>query len=241
MAVANRSARLHRLTSQLAEEFGLRPREVEAEYDERRRVWSIQWLDGPTAGQMQRAAKKRDAEVLTDVTFRRDYTNPVWALAAIRMAMAAEEAEDFPWISAWEARRWLDKVKNPRPRNERERAMATRLVEASVSSTSSYPDDERMCKLVSTKGIAWLLRGGTEEAPALSPIELLTDRYASGKAHRAWAARLVPLTPLEAFGIVQADPEAPADVVAAALTLVPELHAALDTAAAALRARSEGS
>ncbi|WP_331743962.1 hypothetical protein OH809_44205 (plasmid) [Streptomyces sp. NBC_00873] len=73
----------------------------------------------------------------------------------------------------------------------------------------------------------------------LTPAELLTARYAQGAAQRAWNRRLAPLTPLEAFSAVQADSNAPAEIVAAALTLVPKLHAALDTAAAELRARTD--
>ncbi|MFV5998632.1 hypothetical protein ACNPQM_41370 [Streptomyces sp. NPDC056231] len=45
------------------------------------------------------------------------------------------------------------------------------------------------------------------------------------------------MTPLEAFAAVQADEKAPAEHISAALTLLPELHAALDTAAASLQAR----
>ncbi|MER6230959.1 hypothetical protein ABT169_17670 [Streptomyces sp. NPDC001616] len=49
--------------------------------------------------------------------------------------------------------------------------------------------------------------------------------------------RLTPLTALEAFAAVQADEKASPEHVTAALTLLPELHAALDAAAASLQER----
>ncbi|MFC0842178.1 hypothetical protein ACFH04_00255 [Streptomyces noboritoensis] len=76
------------------------------------------------------------------------------------------------------------------------------------------------------------------EATALSPIEQLTDRYATGRARIAWQ-QLAPMTALEAFSAVQADPEAGPEAIAAALTLLPELHGALDAAAADRKARAD--
>jgi hypothetical protein len=101
------------------------------------------------------------------------------------------------------------------------------------------PDDELICRLVSDKGLAWLLRG--DDAPLPSPIEQLTDHYATSHERLAWERRLVPMSALGALGAVQTDMKAPTEMVTAALTLLPTLHAELETAAAALQARVPGS
>ncbi|MFI5987566.1 hypothetical protein ACIBEA_42730 [Streptomyces sp. NPDC051555] len=94
-------------------------------------------------------------------------------------------------------------------------------------------ESQVICDYVAKKGIAAFLTD-----VELTPIEALTAHYASGEAERAWRRRMVPLTPLEAFSTAQADEQPPSATVEAALTLLPELHAALDAAAVRLRARA---
>ncbi|MFG3371316.1 hypothetical protein ACIPWY_40210 [Streptomyces sp. NPDC090032] len=137
------------------------------------------------------------------------------------------------------ARDYLDGIKNPAPRDDRERALAARLVKEAESEPSASGAGDAICRLVSNKGLAWLMRG--EGAPPLSPLELLTNRYAGSRANLAWMRRLVPMTPLEAFAAVQADEKAKPEYVAAALTLIPALHVALDAAATELTGRLSAS
>jgi hypothetical protein len=114
--------------------------------------------------------------------------------------------------------------------------MAERLAAMADESGSWKGPETVTTDACAERGIAWLLED-FPEAP-LSPAELLTARYATGEDRKAWAYRLTPMPPLQAFSAVQADPEAAHDAITAALTLLPDLHAALDTAAADLQRRA---
>lgn len=240
MAVPRRAERLRKVAWKLTEQYDLpRDRQIEAELDEyaHPKRWAFFWRDGPTETAVRRAAAKLDKEALDGVGYRREYSDTAWAVAAIRYVRDGDPGEDAysAGVSVYDARRLLDTLKNPGPSDDRERAMAERLVKASERQPSCFGDGDAICREVTERGLAPLLRG--EGAPPLTPIEALTDRYASGRASALWTRRLVPMTPLEAFAAVQADPKAGPDHIEAALSLLPELHAALDAAATALQAR----
>ncbi|WP_433860201.1 hypothetical protein [Streptomyces kronopolitis] len=239
-AVPRRAERLRKVAWKLTEQYGLPHNgQIEAELDEyaRPKRWTFFWRDGPTETQVRRAAAKLDKEALDEVGYRREYSDTAYAVAAIRFLREGEPGEDafHAGVSVYDARWLLDTLKNPDPSDDRERAMAARLVKASERHSSAFGDGDSICREATEKGLSPLLRG--EDAPPLSPIELLTDRYASGRASALWMRRLIPMTALEAFAAVQADEKASSEHVTAALSLLPELHAALDTAAASLQAR----
>lgn len=242
MAVANRSARLRRLAAKLTEEFGLPwgHRAIEPYYDETRRDWTFRWQDGPTIEQVRRAARKAQPEAVEGLNYRRRLSAEAHALGALRITLAAEpENDDFqgPYVSPSRIEEHFAQTRNPAPQAGREATMVANLLKASKDHGRNYWDEsERACNYVMEKGLAKALDGVD-----LTPLELLTARYAQGAAERAWRRRLVPLTPLEAFSAAQADTKASPEAVAAALALVPELHAAIDTAAAALQARVKDS
>ncbi|MFD3815160.1 hypothetical protein ACFWRZ_08840 [Streptomyces rubiginosohelvolus] len=239
-AVPRRAERLRKVAWKLTEQYALpRGREVEAELDDysHPKCWTFLWRDGPTETQVRRAAAKLDKEALNGVAFRREYTDLAYAVAAIRLLRELDTGEEaiHAGVSPHEARRFLDTLKFPAPANDRERHMAETLMKNSAHRPSCFGDGDAVCWEAAEKGLSPLLRG--EGAPPLSPAELLTERYASGRASRLWMFRLIPMTSLEAFAAVQADEKASPEHVAAALTLLPELHAELDAAAAALQAR----
>ncbi|MEV0487275.1 hypothetical protein AB0I69_42585 [Streptomyces sp. NPDC050508] len=239
-AVARRAERLRKVAWSLTEQYELPlDRQIEARIDDyaRPKRWTFFWWDGPTETQVRRAAAKLDKDALDGVGYQREYSYIAYAVAAIRFLREGDPGED-PFragVSVYDARRLLDALKNPGPSDEREHAMAERLVKASERHSSAFGDGDSICREATEKGLSPLLRG--EGAPPLSPIEMLTERYASGRASAVWMRRLIPMTALEAFAAVQADAKASPEHVAAALSLLPELHVALDAAAASLQAR----
>ncbi|WP_228984239.1 hypothetical protein [Streptomyces sp. DH12] len=240
MAVSNRSARLRRLARALNEQYGLDYRQhqqIEPEYDDAR-TWTYTWTDGPTVEQVKRAARKADPEATDGLRYERRLSQETFVLGLVRHSGDRETETDGlerPYLAEMAVEELWRKVPSPKPRTERERLLVEAIVtEANGGRGRGWASRYELCRLVQERGLAPFL----ERAVELAPIEVLTVRYASGRGSMAWRHRLKPLTAQEAFSAVQADPEAPADAVAAALTLVPELHAALDAAAAALRSRT---
>ncbi|MFC8538032.1 hypothetical protein ACFUJY_29530 [Streptomyces sp. NPDC057249] len=240
-AVPRRAERLRKVAWKLTEQYGLpRGREVTAELDpySRPKVWVIEWRDGPTEAQLRRAAAKLDKEVLEGVGFRREYSDQAYAAAAIRFLRDGEPIQDEyrPDVNVYQVRRLLDSMKNPGPRDARERFMSAVLVKNAERQSSVFGDGDAICREATQEGLACLLwdKGAYS---SLSPIEMLTERYATGRASALWRYRLIPMTAPEAFAAVQADYQASPEQIAAALSLLPQLHAALDTAAASLQER----
>lgn len=240
-APKNRSVRLNRIASELNTKYGLdwqRGEHIDAEYDDTRHQWSYGWTDGPTVEQVRRAARKMDREVTEGLVYRRELSQKTVALGAIRLAMAPTARRDFrdrPSITPSDVEELWRTVSKPRPRDAREEAMAAAIVaEANGDRGLNWASGYDLCRLVQERGLAvFLRRAGVE----LTPIERLTDRYASSPASLAWSHQLTPMTALEAFSAVQADTKAKPQAVTDALTLLPDLHAALDNAAADLQAR----
>ncbi|MEU9405728.1 hypothetical protein AB0E08_08475 [Streptomyces sp. NPDC048281] len=240
-APKNRSARLNRIVNELNTKYALdwaSGERVSADYDDARREWSYGWTDGPTVEQVRRAARKADREVTEGLLYRRELSQKTVALGAIRLAVAPTARRDFrdrPSVTPSDVEELWRTVSKPRPRDDREQAMAAAIVaEANGDRGLNWASVYDLCRTVQEKGLAvFLRRAGVE----LTPIERLTDRYASSPASLAWSHQLTPLTALEAFSAVQADTEAKPQAVTDALTLLPDLHAALDEAAAELQAR----
>ncbi|MER5482558.1 hypothetical protein ABT024_04990 [Streptomyces sp. NPDC002812] len=238
MAVANRSARLRRLAGALTGQFGLPwgPPSIEARYDEARREWTFAWPDGPTVAQVRRAAKAAEPEAVEGLLYERALSPETYALGVLRITMAAAPSDsDFqsPGIDPYDVERFFEKTKSPKAHGREAAIVANILAEYKTSGPGWGGESQVLCTHVAKKGIGAFLTG-----VELTPVEALTERYARGEAERAWRRRMAPLTPLEAFSAVQADEEPPAATVEAALALLPELHAALDIAAARLRAKA---
>jgi len=237
VAVTNRSARLRRLAADLTQKFGL-PwgyKGIEPRYDEIRREWTFAWPDGPTVGQVRRAATAAQPEATEGLRYERRLSDTTQALGVLRMMLQAEPVDDDFRVSLrpHEIPGFFAKVKNPAPKAGREAAIVANLLKLAAKRGNGWRDaGENVAAFVEKYGLTQALAG-----VELTPLELLTARYADGRAGRAWRFRLATLTPLEAFSAVQADPKAQPDAVSAALTLLPELHAALDQAAADLEQR----
>jgi hypothetical protein len=245
MAPKNRSARIRKLVTILSEQFKLEYSKhewIEAEYDERRAEWTLAWTDGPTVTQVTRAARAADREAVEGVRYERRYSQRAYALGAIHWALAGADLQGGSgWWAASRVEEHLAKTKNPgRPKPGRETDMVQRLIAAADGDHGSHwAQGTDICGLVDKRGLSWLLipAGKPEERLPLTPLELLTARYARGEKQKAWWQHLTPLTELEAFAAVQADHEAPAEAVEAVLALVPDVHAAIDAAVADLRSR----
>ncbi|MFJ9239742.1 hypothetical protein ACIRJ3_32745 [Streptomyces anulatus] len=246
MAPKNRSARIRKLSASLSEHFKLEYSKhewIEAQYDDRRAEWTLAWIDGPTVGQVTRAARAADKEAVEGLRYERRYSQQAYALGAIGWARAGADLQGGNgWWAASRVEEHLAKVKNPgRPKPGRETAMVERLITAADGDRGRHwAEGSEICGLVDKRGLSWLLipAGKPTERLPLTPLEVLTARYARGEKQRAWSQHLTPLTELEAFAVVQADPEAPAEAVAAVLELVPDVHAAIDAAVADLRTRA---
>ncbi|WP_327258134.1 hypothetical protein [Streptomyces sp. NBC_01244] len=239
MAVANRSARLRRLASALTGQFGLPwgPGAIEPRYDEARREWNFAWRDGPTVAQVRRAAKSAEPEAAEGLLYERTLSQETYALGVLRLTLDASPADkDFqsPGIHPFDVEKFFEKTRNPKARGREVAIVANIVAQSKASGGPGWGGESQViCDHVAKKGIAGFLAG-----VELTQVEALTQRYASGDAERAWRRRMAALTPLEAFSAVQADEQPPAAAVEAALALLPELHAALDTAADRLRTRT---
>ncbi|MFI1226284.1 MULTISPECIES: hypothetical protein [unclassified Streptomyces] len=192
---------------------------------------------------MARAANK---EAVDGVRYERRYSQQAYALGAIGWARAGEDLQGGNgWWAVSRVEEYLAKVKNPgRPKPGRETDMVERLIKAADGGRGQHwAEGSEICGLVDKRGLSWLLipAGKPDERLPLTPLEVLTTRYARGEKQRAWWEHLTPLTELEAFAAVQADPGAPAEAVAAVLEFVPDVHAAIDAAVADLRARVSAS
>ncbi|MFE2558665.1 hypothetical protein ACFXGT_22110 [Streptomyces sp. NPDC059352] len=194
---------------------------------------------GPTVDQVLRetgpgAAEPRCRRVLSEETV---------ALGAVRLATgdgaegdADADAEGDGVRSAItpEAveRLWYD-VPFPRPATDRERALVYAVVyEAHDNERRNRVADGRICDLVAAAGLARFLE---RMRLPLTPAELLTARYAAAHGHPAWRYRLIPMAVPALLRAVLADRAASPELLAAALTLVPESEGEHEGAAPGLR------
>jgi len=87
----------------------------------------------------------------------------------------------------------------------------------------------RIADLVAERGLAWLLPDGAgdpaDAEPGLAPIEVLTARYATGPAGRAWREQARTMPVRAAVQAALADPDLDTDAALATVALLPQLRA----------------
>ncbi|MGW5677265.1 hypothetical protein ACWEV4_19655 [Streptomyces sp. NPDC003860] len=192
----------------------------------------VVWTDGPTVEAMRRAAAEVTGARGRHTGLRRELSAEAVALGAIRMT--ADHATGGPGggIGPASVAAFLQDTPLPAATTERERALVYAViyqVRDDHRRNTARPED--ICDLVAS-GLGHLAR-----RLDLSPLELLTARYASGAARHAWQRALVPMPAKDAFLAVHRDPCARAEHVRAALAVLPEPPPELEAAAASLRAR----
>ncbi|WP_405385948.1 hypothetical protein OG596_00520 [Streptomyces sp. NBC_01102] len=227
---ASRADRLRRLAASL-------PVRIEAEYSASTHGWTFVWTDGPTAAFVRRAAQEAEPDLTEGLRYVRRYAEETVALGAVRLTVAtcAAEARHRPVISPAAVEEFWRHVSLPIPSTDRERLLVYAVIyEVRDGHHRNRAYDHEICDMIGRYGLAPLLRRAGGE---LTPIEALTDHYASTHAHPAWRFRLAPMTAAAAFDAVRDDPKASQELIAAALTLLPELPG---TSAAELRARLFG-
>ncbi|OKJ13620.1 hypothetical protein [Kitasatospora sp. CB01950] len=179
---------------------------------------------------------------------RRDLTTRALVLAAIRETRAgAMHRSVGSWGQRYHLEQLLADQEHPdRTADPREAAMLERLLEASstdVARGAGGPDLARAFDLVARDGVAWLLPEphlagpADRDALALTPLEYLTSRYATGVHRAAWETALTPLPLRAAVSAAHQDPEPGPDAARAALTLLPALRARASAELDAVEAR----
>lgn len=240
----DRATRLHRLARVLTVRFGLDhdwQRAVDAAWSRSARAWTFAWTDGPTVAQVRAACRESEPEASDGLRYVRTLSEDAVALGVVRLTVAPAEGTGrrSPVGPADVAALWEGEP-FPAPRTERERALVYAVVyEAHDAHHRNRAGAEEICALVNQYGLAVFLR---RCGAALSPVEILTARYAATHAHPAWRHRLAPMEADVLVRAVLADPRASAELLSAALTLLPGLPGGPDDGSGAdagdeLRAR----
>ncbi|MFD4397279.1 hypothetical protein [Kitasatospora sp. NPDC058478] len=253
--MASRSTAIREFVRQMAK---IHQADVDADYYDHKRRWEIRWHDGPTEATVRAAVERQIPEHQEIIYTSRDFSDEVLVLAALRL-FVADEAHHWGDLR-YAAQRSLEDVAHPmRTATARESAMVERVLEESAQETRwgrSRDADYALALLKERRGIGWLLtppapaqdsRQPEADAPVpavleLSPVELLTARYALGEQGAAWRERAAAMPAGAAFDAALADEEIDKETALAALRLVAERQAALDAATALLidRARADG-
>lgn len=210
---------------------------VEPQYEQAGHRWTLRWYDGPTVESVRCALERLhpDGERFA---VRRDVTTRALVLAAIRETRAgAMHRAEGSWGQRYHLEQLLASQEHPdRPADPREAAMLERLLAESATGAgrgATGPDPSRAFDLVARHGIAWLLPEhrlagpADRDALALSPIEYLTSRYATGVHRTAWESALATLPLRTAVTAAHRDPQPDPDSARAALALLPALRAQL--------------
>lgn len=236
----DRATRLRRLARVLTVRFGLdhhRHGSVEAVWSRSARVWTFAWADGPAVAQVRAACREAEPEAVDGLRYVRTLSEDAVALGAVRLTVSPADATGrrSPVRPADVEALWEDEP-FPAPRTERERALVYAVVyEAHDAHRRNRARAEEICALVNQYGLAVFLR---RCGAALSPVEILTAHYAATHAHPAWRHRLAPMAADVLVRAVRADPRASAELLSAALALLPGLPAGSDDGAGdELRAR----
>jgi len=186
---------------------------------EGRGKWRISWTDGPSVTRVSRSIA-RDLPDITGIRFDRDYERHTAVLGALRVVAAAtedrmERLTDPLWGGLESAaREHLDDVADPwEGATARERAMVERLL-ARTARRDAWGDiafedeDAALAELVHRRGVTWLLEPAPATTPEpgrqaepdaiadaleLTPLELLTARYADGTDRQAWDQAAQPM------------------------------------------------
>ncbi|MFJ5228944.1 hypothetical protein ACIQBJ_03495 [Kitasatospora sp. NPDC088391] len=220
---------------------------IEPQYDPAGRRWTLRWYDGPTVAAV-RCALERPGPDGAGFAVRRDLSTRALALAAIRETRAgAMHRAEGSWGQRYHLEQLLTDREHPdRPVDPREAAMLERLLSAAGAGAgrgSSAPDLALAFDLVARHGVAWLLPGhrlagpADRDASALSPLEYLTSRYATGVHRTAWETALAVLPVRTAVAAAHRDRCPDPDAARAALTLLPALRAEVAAELDAMRDR----
>ncbi|MEV4561017.1 hypothetical protein AB0K51_29025 [Kitasatospora sp. NPDC049285] len=247
-----RGPQARRLADRLTAQFRV---PIEPQYDQGSRRWTLRWYDGPTVAAVRTALERQQPDG-ERFAVRRDFTTRALVLAAIRETRAgAMHRFEGSWGQRYHLEQLLGDQEHPdRPSGPREAAMLERLLAAATAATGrgvSAPDEARAFALVARDGVAWLLPGDGLAGPAdrdglaLSPLEYLTSRYATGVHRTAWETALAVLPVRTAVTAAREDTGADPDAARAALTLLPvlraQLSAELDEAERQLARAADGS
>ncbi|MFE9861077.1 hypothetical protein [Streptomyces sp. NPDC005780] len=167
----------------------------------------------------------------------RTFSSDAVALGAVRLTVAPADGTGrrSPVRPADVEALWEDEPL-PVPRTERERALVYAVVyEAHDAHHRNRAGAEEICALMNRYGLAVFLR---RRGAALSPVEILTAHNAATHAHPAWRHRPAPMEADVLVRAVRAGPRASAELVSAALDLLPGRPTASDDGAGhELRAR----
>ncbi|WP_327071939.1 hypothetical protein [Kitasatospora sp. NBC_01302] len=252
-STAGAGARLRRHVYGLAKVYDCHDLDVKSEG---RGKWRVTWTDGPSITVVRTSLDREFPDLAEAVRYDREHERRAMVLGALRVAAAASEDDwdslDDHWLS-WKARECLEDVTDPwSGASARERAMVDRLL-AVTALRDGWGDvldeDEYRAieELVRRRGVGWLLDTTTTSATApdrqaepdavpegleLTPLELLTVRYAAGPDRRAWVQQARPMPADQALAAATADNSVTKANALAALALVAGLRADLDAAEA---------
>ncbi len=236
-----RATRLRRLARTLTARFCLAPHRhgvVEAQWSDSARAWTFAWTDGPTVAQVRAACREAEPEASEGLLYVRTLSEDSVALGAVRLTVStATGLGRRLLVRPADVEALFRDAPFPQPRTERERALLYAVVyELHDAHRRNQADAEEVCGFINQYGLAVLLRRCGAE---LSPVEILTDHYAATYAHPAWRYQLAPMDADVLFRAVREDPRASAELIAAALALLPGLPAECAGAQEDLRARLE--
>lgn len=239
-----RPAAMRALAQDLEDRFGTR---FEAQYHEAT-TWNLSWSLGPLYETVRSVVDQR-ADRLAGATVRlsrgRGGDREI-ALAAIRLALDGALEPERRWGGEYsahsQAEHYLDHTEYPERATPREEAMARRLMQQAAEprtfGTGVYVNEYTMCKLVDDRGISFLLESpatdleqdGRAEAENLHPsaLEVLTARYATGEAARAWRRTARTLSARQAVDTALTDPQLSGRDALAVLAVLQQLRAELD-------------
>ncbi|MFD6967668.1 hypothetical protein [Streptomyces sp. NPDC059979] len=238
---SDRATRLHRLARTLSERFGLDPHRhgaVEAEWSGSARAWTFAWTDGPTVAQVRAACREAEPAAGEGLRYARKLSQDAVALGAVRLTICPTTGTSRrPLLRPADIEALLRDEPFPMPRTDRERALVYAVVyEIHDAHHRNQARAEDICGFINQYGLAMLLRRCGAE---LSPVEILTAHYAATHAHPAWRYQLAPMDAAVLFRTVREDPRASAELITAALALLPGLPAGFAAAEDELRARLE--
>ena len=190
--------------------------------------WYLEWTDGPTRTAVRAAVDAADLAG-AEIRLYRTSTARAVALCAVRLAATGELGIGQRWGQPLsQVQYFLDDIDHPeRPTDEREDQMATKLLAAATPADRQWPDEYRIADLVAERGLAWLLPVPGEavvDAPELSPLEILTARYATGAQSRAWQEQAQTMPVRDAVDAALADPALDRIAALAMVALLPQLR-----------------
>jgi hypothetical protein len=201
--------------------------------------WDWQWVDGPSTKILLAKASRVDLAGAA-ITPRRLLSKRAIALAALRLVATGDRADGYR-LTSWQVEDHLHDVDYPdKTANPREEAMLTKLLAQAPKDQYGYIDDRSVVDEISKSGIGWLLSpsesdGTATASPPLSPIEILTARYATtGDARIAWQRHGTPMPASDAVNSALNDESLDQPTALAVLAVLAQMrldHARLEQAA----------